>query len=53
MMQIVCGAKNVKLANSDVWNTYVEGQAIEVEGNSKFSLMVPKGGADYCCSYMP
>ena len=52
-MQILGGAMDVKLANSDEWNTYVEGQAFEVEGNSKFSLKVPKGGADYCCSYMP
>jgi len=53
LMQILGGAMDVKLANSDEWNTYVEGQAFEVEGNSKFSLKVPKGGADYCCSYMP
>ena len=52
-MEILGGAMNVKLANSDQWNTYVEGQAFEVEGNSKFSLKVPEGGADYCCTYMP
>ena len=52
-MEIFGGAMNVKLANSDQWNTYVEGQAFEVEGNSKFSLKVPEGGADYCCTYMP
>ena len=52
-MEILGGAMNIKLANSDEWNTYVEGQAFEVEGNSKFSLKEPEGGADYCCSYMP
>ena len=51
-MQILGGAMDIKLANSDEWNTYVEGQAFEVEGNSKSSLKVLKGGADYCCSYM-
>ena len=52
-MEILGGAMNVKLANSDEWNTYVEGQAFKVEGNSKFSLKVPEGGADYFCTYMP
>ena len=52
-MEILGGAMNVKLANSDEWNTYVEGQDFEVEGNSKFSLKVPEGGADCCCTYMP
>ena len=52
-MEILGGTMNVKLANSDQWNTYVEGQAFEVEGNSNFSLKVPEGGADYCYTYMP
>ena len=47
------GAMDVKLANSDKWNTYVEGQTFEVEGNSEFSFKVPEGVADYCCTYMP
>ena len=42
----------VGLASSDAWNTYAEGQVFEVEGNSKFSLKVADGGADYCCSYI-
>ena len=52
-MEILGGAMDVKLANSDDWNTYVEGQTFEVEGNSMFRLKVPEGGADYCCTYMP
>jgi len=42
----------VGLAGSDAWNTYAEGQVFELEGNSKFSLKVADGGADYCCSYI-
>ena len=49
-MEILGGAIKVKLANSNEWNSYVEGQAFQVEGNSKFSFKVPMGGADYCCS---
>ena len=52
LMEILGGAMDVKLAGSAVWNTYAEGQAFEVEGNSKFSLKVADGGADYCCSYI-
>ena len=52
LMEILGGAMDVKLAGSDTWNTYAEGQAFEVECNSKFSLKVPEGGADYCCTYI-
>ena len=52
-MEILGGVMNINLANSDEWNTYVDRQASEVEGNSKFSLKVPQGGKDYCCTYMP
>ena len=52
LMEILGGAMDVKLAGSDVWNTYAEGQTFEVEGNSKFSLKVADGGADYCCTYI-
>jgi uncharacterized protein YaiE (UPF0345 family) len=52
LMEILGGAMDVKLAGSDAWNTYAEGQAFEVEGNSKFSLKVADGGADYCCTYI-
>ena len=52
VMEILGGAMDVKLAGSGAWNTYAEGQAFEVEGNSKFSLKVAEGGADYCCTYI-
>ena len=52
LMEILGGAMDVKLAGSDEWHTYAEGQAFEVERNSKFSLKVAEGGADYCCTYM-
>lgn len=52
LMEILGGAIEVKLAGSDAWNTYREGQSFEVEGNTKFSLKVPEGGADYCCTYL-
>jgi uncharacterized protein YaiE (UPF0345 family) len=38
LMEILGGAMDVKLAGSDAWSTYTEGQAFEVECNSKFSL---------------
>ncbi|MDQ8193473.1 pyrimidine/purine nucleoside phosphorylase [Coraliomargarita sp. SDUM461004] len=52
VMEMLGGAMDVKLAGSEEWNTYVEGQSFKVEGNSKFSLKVPAGGADYCCTYL-
>ena len=52
-MEILGGTMNVKQPISDEWNTYVEGQAFEVEGNYRFSLKVSEDGADYCCTYMP
>jgi uncharacterized protein YaiE (UPF0345 family) len=53
LMEILGGAMDVKLAGSDEWHTYAEGQSFDVEGNSKFSLKVAEGGADYCCTYLP
>ncbi len=52
LMEILGGAMDVKLAGSDAWATYAEGESFKVEGNSKFSLKVPEGGADYCCTYL-
>lgn len=52
LMEILGGSMRVKLADSGEWNTYAEGQSFEVAGDSKFSLEVPEGGADYCCSYL-
>jgi len=52
LMEVLGGAMDVKLLGSEEWNTYGEGQSFEVAGKSKFSLKVPAGGADYCCTYL-
>lgn len=52
IMEILGGIMEVKLAGESVWTSYTEGQSFKVPGNSKFALQVPKGGADYCCSYL-
>jgi uncharacterized protein YaiE (UPF0345 family) len=52
LMEILGGSMDVKLPNSEAWLTVGEGQSFNVEGNSKFSLKVAEGGADYCCSYL-
>lgn len=52
LMEILGGSMDVKVAGSDEWVTYTEGQSFNVEGNSKFALKVAEGGADYCCSYL-
>jgi uncharacterized protein YaiE (UPF0345 family) len=52
LMEILGGSMDVKLADSEDWITVCEGQSFNVSGNSKFSLKVAEGGADYCCSYL-
>lgn len=52
LMEILGGSMDVKLAGSEEWKTVSEGESFNVEGNSRFSLKVPEGGADYCCSYL-
>ena len=52
LMEVLGGSMNVKLAGSDEWNTYAECESFNVPGDSKFSLQVPEGGADYCCTYL-
>jgi uncharacterized protein YaiE (UPF0345 family) len=52
LMELLGGAMEVKLAGEDAWTTYQEGESFNVPGNSKFSLKVKEGGADYCCSYL-
>ena len=52
LMEILGGSMDVKLTGSDEWNTYEEGSSFNVPGNSKFSLKVAEGGADYCCTYL-
>lgn len=52
LMEMLGGSMDVKLDGSDEWKTYSAGQSFNVPGNSKFSLKVAEGGADYCCSYL-
>ncbi|TVP76792.1 MAG: pyrimidine/purine nucleoside phosphorylase [Puniceicoccaceae bacterium] len=52
LMEMLGGSMEVKLAGSDAWTSYDAGQSFNVPGNSKFSLKVPAGGADYCCTYL-
>ena len=52
LMEMLGGEMEVKLAGSDEWKTYGEGTSFNVPGNSKFSLKVKEGGADYCCTYL-
>jgi Uncharacterized protein conserved in bacteria len=51
VMEILGGAMDVKLPDSDKFDTYKEGDTFIVPANSKFSLIV-KEVADYCCSYI-
>jgi len=52
LMEMLGGEMEVKLADSGEWVTYKTGDSFQVPGNSKFSLKVKTGGADYCCSYL-
>ncbi|MEO0796270.1 MAG: pyrimidine/purine nucleoside phosphorylase [Verrucomicrobiota bacterium] len=52
LMEMLGGEMDVKVAGAAEWKTYREGDSFEVPGNSKFSLKVKAGGADYCCSYL-
>jgi hypothetical protein len=52
LMEMLGGSMEVKLAGNDAWHTYAEGQSFNVPGDSKFSLKVAEGGADYCCTYL-
>ncbi|MGB0415638.1 MAG: pyrimidine/purine nucleoside phosphorylase [Coraliomargarita sp.] len=52
VMEMLGGSMDVKLEGDDSFTTYSEGQSFNVPANSKFSLKVPDGGADYCCSYL-
>jgi uncharacterized protein YaiE (UPF0345 family) len=52
IMEMLGGEMTVKLAGSEEWNTYGEGTSFNVPANSKFSLKVKEGGADYCCTYL-
>lgn len=52
LMEMLGGEMDVKLNGSDEWSTYVAGTSFNVPANSKFSLKVKAGGADYCCTYL-
>lgn len=52
LMEMLGGSIDVQLAGEETWTTYKEGESFNVPGNSKFSLKVAEGGADYCCSYL-
>jgi uncharacterized protein YaiE (UPF0345 family) len=51
-MEVLGGSMTVKLPGSDEWVSFASGECFEVAGHAKFSLQVPEGGADYCCSYL-
>lgn len=51
LMEILAGSMKVLLPDTDIWETFTEGQAFEVKANSKFKLIVSEA-ADYCCSYI-
>lgn len=50
LMEILAGKMKVQLPASSTWLEISAGQSFEVEGNSKFKLIVEEV-ADYCCSY--
>ena len=51
-MEVLGGSMVIRLEGENDWNTYAEGSAFNVPGQSKFYLKIPSGGADYCCSYL-
>ena len=52
LMEMLGGEMDVKLAGSDEWTTYKEGESFNVPSNSKFSVKVKECGSDYCCTYL-
>jgi uncharacterized protein YaiE (UPF0345 family) len=51
IMEILSGELEVKLPDSEAWQTIIGGQSFEVSANAKFQLRV-KTVTDYCCSYL-
>lgn len=51
LMEILAGKVEVKLADSDEWQSYGAGDSFNVPANSSFDIKVI-GMADYCCSYL-
>lgn len=51
VMEVLAGAMDVKLPESENFITYEAGTSFEVEKNSSFDLII-KEVSDYCCSYI-
>lgn len=51
LMEIIDGECEVKLKDSDEWNTYTANTSFSVPENSSFDIKV-KVLTDYCCSYL-
>ena len=51
LMEILSGEVEVKLKDSDTWNTYTADTSFEVPANFSFDIKV-KRITDYCCSYI-
>ncbi|KKB62983.1 hypothetical protein WM40_14625 [Robbsia andropogonis] len=51
LMEVQAGRCRIRLAGSDEWNTYGEGQSFSVPGNSRFDIEVSET-LDYICSYL-
>ncbi|AXH11938.1 pyrimidine/purine nucleoside phosphorylase [Halarcobacter bivalviorum] len=51
LMEILDGEVEVKLKDSDTWNTYTADTSFDVPANSSFDIKV-KTITDYCCSYL-
>lgn len=49
-MSVICGALNVKLPNTDQWQTFSNGESFIVEANQSFDLRVATDTA-YLCKY--
>ncbi len=51
LMEVQSGSCRIRLAGSDAWQTYSEGQSFSVPGNSRFDIEVTET-LDYICSYL-
>ena len=51
LMEILEGEVEVKLKDSNTWNTYNANTSFDVPANSSFDIKV-KTITDYCCSYI-
>jgi purine/pyrimidine-nucleoside phosphorylase len=51
VMEILGGSLRALLPGATQWETFSEGQTLEVPANSRFSCATD-GVCDYCCSYI-